>query len=389
MKSIPIAVACLSLGISRCVIADVSFTESLTVQAAGGMAMFESSGESTTYISGQRSRTDSTMSMNAKVANSFIGDGKSGDITLLDQDLSIRLLPDKKQYYMMSFAESRAHLQKSMEAMQAAQSSGGVLPVSARDCRWTGGNLLVDHPPGTEKIAGISTTKHVISKRQFCLDEQTGNACEMSWTLETWQAKRAPGAGEVLDFRKSFADAMGLGDLEAEFQGPGQTLLAMFADNWSEVVGELSALDGYPLRRVMQMSMGGEKCMAASGAPIAEDGLWSDIADAGYNAAIRQSGSEAGTAVGSATNEVIGDSVGGRIGGAVVGAAASQLIGGLTGMFQKKPASKNPSREEATRVPEPVTVFRIISEVSSWSEAKIPEERFRQPAQWKKIKTPD
>ena len=164
MKSIPTAFACLSLGISCCAVADVTFTESLTVHAAGGMSMFKSSGESTTYVSGQRARTDSTMSMNSKFMDSFTGDGKSGDITLLDQDLNIRLLPEKKQFYVMSFAESRARLQRSMEAMQAAQPSVGILPVSARNCQWTEGNLLVDHPSGSEKIAGISANKHVISK---------------------------------------------------------------------------------------------------------------------------------------------------------------------------------------------------------------------------------
>lgn len=136
------------------------------------------------------------------------------------------------------------------------------------------------------------------------------------------------------------------------------------------------------------MSLGGEKCTTASGEPIAEDGIWSDMSDASYNAAIAQTGAEAGTAVGDATTEALGDTVTGRIGGAAVGAAASKLIGGLTGMFSKKPETTRSSRQEAPQVVEQVTVFRITSEVTSWSESSIPEERFKEPAGWKKIKAP-
>jgi len=80
----------------------------------------------------------------------------------------------------------------------------------------------------------------------------------------------------------------------------------------------------------------------------------------------------------------MGNSVAGSIGGAAVGAAAGELIGGLTGMFRKK-KKKNPAvQKEVKPEDQQVTVFRIKTQVTSWSKDTIAGERFEEPVGWKK-----
>lgn len=390
MKSTAFLLPALSLSISfSSAFADVRYTETVTVEAAGGISMFSSESESVVELSGLKSRTDSTLSMDSMFAQVLGGRGDRSDIISVDEGRSIHLLPDKKQYYVMSFVESRAQLQKSIQAMADANSAGNPLPISAENCQWTDGDLEVEHPSGSTKIAGIKTRPHTIRKRQFCHDRQTGNTCEITWRLETWLAKRVPGEGEVREFRQAYAKAMGLDTVGGQTGTPAHGLLAMFGDNWEELESEFEEMQGFPMRTIMQMNMGGETCTTASGKPIATDSLWSDTSTAAYNAAIAQTGAEAGSAVGEAASESLGDSIGGSIGGAAIGAAAGELIGGLSSMFQKK------KKKPAKQAPEPevhavkaITVFRITTEVDSWDRKSIPSERFAEPAHWKKIKRP-
>ena len=41
-----------------------------------------------------------------------------------------------------------------------------------------------------------------------------------------------------------------------------------------EVVAEVAKLEGFPMRTVMQMDIGGEQCTTASGQPITSDEAW-------------------------------------------------------------------------------------------------------------------
>jgi hypothetical protein len=385
MRSSSLLVASCYLFVSSAVWADIRFAETTTIEGAGGMAMFASTVESVTEISDRKSRVDSKVSMESTIARMFADDGPSSDIILVDEGRSLRLLPDKKQYYVLTFAEARQQLESSMQAMRDAQSSGGALPVSAQGCKWTDGDLEVEHPSGTTNIAGIKTRRHTIWKRQFCHDAQTGNSCDITLFLETWLAKKVPAEAEVLKFREAHAAAMGLDTGKQEHLVSVQNLLAMFGDNWSEIESEFDQMRGYPMRTIMEMKMGGQQCTTASGKPIAQDGLWSDTYGAAYDAAVGQTAAEAGSAVGDAAGKSLGDSVGGSIGGAAVGAAASELIGGLSSMFKRTKKAAKPAPEQ---VAEDVTVFRITTEVNSWEKASISSDRFDEPADWKKIKRP-
>jgi hypothetical protein len=327
--------------------------------------------------------------MKSKIASMFAGSGRNSSIVRLDKQLSWNLLPEKRQYSETTFAQARAQMQQAMQSMEQARSSAGssqALPVSAEGCQWTKGDLEVEHPGDKERIADIKAEKHIIRMRQSCTDPDSGKTCDITWVMETWLAKKVPAEKEARQFQQSYAQAMGMDDVARQVQGPGQNLLAMFADNWDDVVDELDKMKGYPLRTVMQMGIGGEQCTTASGQPIAMDEIWADASTAAYNAALDQSGYEAGSAVGRAAGESLGGSVAGSIGGAAIGAAAGELFGGLTSMFKKEKAAK--PAPQTTAEGQQITAFRITTEVTSWSEITIPADRFDEPVGWKKLGKP-
>ena len=385
MKASPLIAATLLLAVAPSALSDISYAQRIKVEAAGGMSIFASEGDMLTQISGDKSRTESSMKMKSRLMGAFAGGGNTANIVRLDKALTWNLLPDKKQYSEMTFAALKAQMEEARKAMQKSQANGAALPVSAEGCEWTDGNLEVEHPGGTEKVAGIKTKKHIIRMRQSCTDPQSGKTCDVTWLMETWLAKKVPAEKEVRKFREAYATAMGLDGVMGQVEGPGQGLLAMFANNWDEVVEEFEKMKGYPLRTAMQMGIGGEQCTTASGQPIAMDKIWADASTAAYNSALDQAGYEAGSAMGRAAGESLGNSVAGSIGGAAVGAAAGELIGGLTSMFKKKKTVEAEPPPPVAAADQQVTVFRITTEVIDWSEITIPDERFDEPVGWKKL----
>jgi hypothetical protein len=385
MKASSLIAATLLLAVAPSVLSDISYAQRIKVEAAGGMSIFASEGDMLTQISGDKSRTESTMKMKSRLMGAFAGGGNTANIVRLDKALTWNLLPDKKQYSEMTFAALKAQMEEARKAMQKSQANGAALPVSAEGCEWTDGNLEVEHPGGTEKVAGIKTKKHIIRMRQSCTDPESGKTCDITWLMETWLAKKVPAEKEARKFREAYATAMGLDGVMGQVEGPGQGLLAMFANNWDEVVDEFEKMKGYPLRTAMQMGIGGEQCTTASGQPIAMDKIWADASTAAYNSALDQAGYEAGSAMGRAAGESLGNSVAGSIGGAAVGAAASELIGGLTSMFKKKKTVEAEPPPPVATADQQVTVFRITTEVIDWSEITIPAERFDEPVGWKKL----
>jgi hypothetical protein len=255
-----------------------------------------------------------------------------------------------------------------MKDAQGSGGPGGALPVSTEGCQWSEGETNVEHGNGIEKIAGLDTRKHVIRVKQSCTDPETKKTCDITWLMETWLASSVPGQQQATQFQQAYATALGMDEVMRQAQGPAQSLLSMFTGNWKEVVAEVSKLEGFPLRTVMQMGIGGAQCTTASGQPITSDEAWSGSA-------------------GTSTGESVGSALGGSLGGAA-GAAAGQLIGGLSGMFGKKAAepATQPATQPATGAAgAEVTVFRISTETTRWSEGPVPAERFEVPAGWKRI----
>lgn len=370
--------------------ADIRFTQSIKVDAGGGLAMMASEGTSTTEITGDKSRTETQLQMKSKMMRMFAGDGRTGSIVRLDQDLIWNLDFNQSQYTEMTFEALRQQQAQMMEAMSGGQQDGA-LPVDAEGCDWGDAKLSVEHPGDREKIAGMGAEKHVLLLNQSCTDPQTQRTCDMTWMLETWLADDVPGDREAAAFQQRFARAMGVDELTGSVGGTAQGLVSMFGDNWGDLGDALDDLEGYPVRTVMQMGIGGEQCTTESGQPIATDSIWADASTAAYNAGLAQAQSEAGYAVGSAIGESIGDSIGGKIGGAAAGAAARELISGFGSMFgskKKADPEPGPKTQQNNSIPAQVTVFRIESEVQSWSDEPIDAARFELPDGFTQVSYP-
>lgn len=371
------------LAASMPTLADISYSQRIEIEGGGMMSMFSSTGETVSHISGDKARSESRMKMASRLASLAAGDQDTATIIRLDKGLTWNLQLDEQRYSEVSFAEARAQME---ESMQGLEESGGGLPVSEEGCQWSERDVEVENDVDREKIAGIKSRKHVIRVRQSCTDPDTRKTCDMTWVMESWMAKNVPGEKEARAFHEKYMEAMGLDDVAQHVQGPGLAMLGMFGDNWDQVVDRLEDIKGYPLRTVMQMGMGGEQCTTAAGQPLAMDELWADASTSAYNAALEQAGYEAGSATGRAVGESLGESIAGNIGGAAVGAAAGELIGGLTGMFKKKKEPKETrTQASVSEGDRQVTLFRITTEVTEWSEVSVPDSRFEVPAGWKKI----
>lgn len=364
--------------------ADISYSEHVTVKAFGGMSMFASEGTVLTQISGDKARIDNNLKMNSIVAKAVAGNESSESIVRIDREVLWNLNPDKRQYTQQSFAELKARRVEALKAMQHTQDgSGGALPISAQGCQWSEGDLEFERPRGKEEVAGITTTKNIVRKQQSCEDRDTGNTCEISWTMENWMASEVPGEKEVRAFRTAWSQALGLSNSALAVEGPGAILIGMFASNWEAVAAELEQVKGYPLRTVMQMQIGGKECESSSGRSIVTDELWEGASSAAYNETLDETGGAAGSAIGDATDESLGGGIAGSIGGAAIGAATGQVIGGLTDMFKK--TAEDPKEETPRAADTKVTVFTLTSEITDWSETAIPPERFEAPEDWKKL----
>lgn len=365
--------------------ADVTLHQNVTVSASGAMSMMGSSGTVTTMVSGDRGRTENHVESNSAMIRKFAKNANTATIILLDDELMLNLAPEKKQYSEMTFAQLRAQMEKSMaEAEKIGDGDGGGLPVSQDECQWSEPEMKVDKTGEKQKFAGIKAAQTIISVSQTCTVPDSDKSCDMVWNMEFWNAKRMPGGKEATAFQKGMASAMG-GDEELSMvQAQARGLMAMFKNGWEDVLKESGKMDGYPVKTVMSLEMGGESCTTGAGQPIAMDDVWSAAADAGVNSAASSAAGHAGSAVGTQAAESVGGGVGGSIAGSAIGAASRELVSGAFSKFRKKKKDK-PVAEAANPASGSVKLFEITTELTGVDEKDVPDSQFEVPAGWEKV----
>jgi hypothetical protein len=298
-------------------------------------------------------------------------------ITRLDQEMTYVLKPDLRSYHEKSLDTLSEELAELRGQVNAA-AGGQVLPVATENCEWSEARFKAKKTKEKERIAGKRATRHILTMRQSCTDEVSGQSCDLQWIMEPWLASKLPGYGEVSGFYAEFADQLGMDYLIPQMPGGSQMLLALFPNRWESLLDELEAFEGYPMRTVMTMKIGGRACLNAAGEEITEDSLWGDAADSAYGAAVGATGSEANRAVTDATSEAMGDSVGGSIGSSAIGAATGEIIGGIFSTKKKKRKSKPKKKSQNG----PVTVFRITTEITDWDEGDTSDDLYEVPVGW-------
>jgi len=369
-------------------IADVTLRQNVSVSASGIMSMMGSNGTVTTVISGDRGRTENQMESTSKMMKRFAKNVNTATIVLLDDERMLSLAPEKQEYSEMTFEEMRAQMEKSMAEVEKMGNQGG-LPVSEGDCQWSPPELKVNKTNEKQKFADIKAEQTIISVTQTCTVPDTKKSCDMIWNMEFWNAKRMPGGEEALSFQKGMARAMGGDEALGMAQVYTRGLLAMFKKGWEDVLEESGKMEGYPVKTVMSLEMGGELCTTGAGQPIAMDDIWADAADVSMNAATASASAQASGAAGSAAAGAVGNGIGGSIAGSAVGAASREIVGSMFKKFRKKKKEETEpvaqTAEQANPASGKVTIFTISTELTGVDEKDVPDNLFVVPAGWKKV----
>ena len=368
-------------------LADVTLHQDVSVSGAGAMSMMGSKGTVTTVISGNRGRTENRMESTSRLMKKFAKNANTATIVLLDDELMLNLMPEQKQYSEMTFEQLRAQVDKSMAQ---AEEVGGQesLPVSEDECQWSPPEMKVENTGEKQKFAGVKAKQTIISVSQTCTVPDSGKSCNMTWNMEYWNAKRMPGHKEAISFQEGLARAMGGDEALGLAQVQARGLMAMFKKGWDDVLKESGKMEGFPVKTVMSLEMGGESCTTGAGQPIAMDDVWSEVADASVDAAASSAAGHAGSAASSKVAESIGGGVGGSVAGSAIGAASRELMSGAFKKFGKKKKKEKQVEETVDPASALVTLFTITTELTGVDEGDVADSSFEAPADWEKVAGP-
>jgi hypothetical protein len=387
-----LAVASLSAG------ADVTIEERVDVGAIGGFSMAAMEGKSVTRVSGDKARTDSDMQFKSKFMRAFSGPpGGSAQIVRLDQQKIYEVDIGGKQYTEMSFAEMRQATQQAMQqAEQAMQQQSGAgapgaaaMPVDEQRCEWSEPRTDVRRTGERATIAGVAAEQAVVSVARTCRDRETGKACDIMFDMEQWLAPDAPGGPELRQFWMNYARSLGFDETTARsMKARYQQLLGQYDSVWKDVAARAGELEGYPLKSVITLRMGGPECTTDDGQPLS-DSMFGDATAAGLDAGTASAASAAGSIAAQEAAKQAGSGLGGSIAGSAAGAFTGKLASSLMEKMKKqKEQVAQPEPEAPASGPGSVTLFRIVTETTSISPSAVPADAFEVPAGFRKIANP-
>ncbi len=249
--------------------ADVTLQEQMSLSGAGMMKMANMSGTTTTTISGDRARTESTMQFESGMMRAFArGAGGHIEIVRLDQDKLYSLDPKKKTYTETTFAEQRAQMQQAMEQMSKGQASQqqATSGVDESECEWSDPKSEVKRTGEKASIAGFEAERVTITATQSCRNKKTGDVCDFGLALDQWLAPGFEASSEAQAYQRAYAEKLGLGAASSrEFAERAQSMFGRYQGIWSEVATKMRDLDvkGYPVKSGFSLGVGGPQCQSA------------------------------------------------------------------------------------------------------------------------------
>jgi hypothetical protein len=379
LSCVPLALYCTTAA------ADVRLTEAFQVEAIGSVGMLTAAGEVTTVLADGKLRRDRQLTDSTISAQELRSNDHPVTIILLDQGLWQNLQPERREYSQLSFDALRQQLDYGTGTTGDELDGETLLdlPVTEAECRWSSPKSSVQHTGVTEEIAGVRAEQYRISVQQTCYAPVDSQACHLAWNLEQWTAKRIPGQKELVAFGERLTRAMGGEDLLSVARNQGAGLLGLFQLGWNRVLLEAGVLEGYPVRTVMSLEIGGERCTSAAGEPIVQSSDWSvmqDIAkETGRNTAQKTASNMAA--------QTAAQSIGG-LGGAITGTAISEASRRVFDNLRKKKLEEEAARKQGPPAGdgEPsVLLFMITAEITSISKDKAADELFTIPAGWQQV----
>jgi hypothetical protein len=346
-----------ALGMASAIVrADVTITRSTSVEGLGGTALANSTGTTTTIISGNKSRTVTEMKMQSKLVGFLARNavGPTAEIVLLDDDKIDHLNLSKKEYTETTFEQLRSQMQQAQEQMKSnADKSQQPSAVDQSKCVWLPAKVSVNKTGETAQIAGFDSQRMIVTATQPCQDKDTGSICDITLVLDMWTSADFSESPEARKYYSSYAKKMGFD--AATLQDSSQRAKALFSQYqgiWSEVSGKMESIKGYPVKNGFTMAMGGAQCKD----PKAQQSQSGD--------------SDSSSASG--------------------GGLAGALAGGLGGLFHKKSDSDAPAAPAAPATPPvplppgEVALMTVTSQLVSISTDTVSPDLFAVPADFKK-----
>jgi hypothetical protein len=327
--------------------ADVRLTEQVTVQGSGVMSLANMSGSTVTAISGNNARIDNNLQMESRLARMFTRDaGNLAEVVRLDDDAVLEIETGKKRYRESSISARRAQLEQAAQQMRQAQAQQ---PTSSglddSQCEWSEPKTQVTKTGNTSSFAGISAQQTTVVVKQSCKLRTSGAVCDVSIASDLWLAPDFPGAKEAQQFRKAYAEKLGLATGSGTFGQQSQSLLGRYPGSWQRLAEEMGKLKGQPVKNVFSLEMDGAGCTASQQSQ-ANGGSGNDANPAGV---------------------------------------AGQIIGGL---FGRKKSAEEPAAAKSAATgssPTAVVVLRLTSELTAIESAALDPGTFQAPANFKKV----
>jgi hypothetical protein len=348
-----------AFGIASAIVrADVTITRSTSVEGIGGTTLANSTGTTTTTISGNKSRTVTETKMQSKLVGFLARNaaGPTAEIVLLDDDKIDHLNLNKKEYTETTFEQLRSQMQQAQDQVKSNADKSPQQQPSAVDqskCVWLPAKVSVNKTGETAQVAGYDSQRTIVTATQPCQDKDSGSICDITLVLDMWTSAGFSESPEARKFYSNYATKMGFD--AASLQDSSQRAKALFGQYqgiWSEVSGKMQSIKGYPVKNGFTMAMGGAQCKD----PKAQQ---------------NQSGDS--------------DNSSNSGGGGLAGA----LAGGLGGLFHKKSDSDAPAQAAPATPPVPlppgeVALMTVTTQLVSVSTDTVSPDLFAVPADFKK-----
>jgi len=363
--------------------ADVRLEQSVTVEARGLVSVFD--GEQTLYteISGDRARIERWEGVPARTRDESV-------IIDIDGHLRWELEPDDRVYTTVDLGEHRMRDARDIEAIaQMPQDGPDALPVTEANCRWDRIRVNIDRTGEKRQIAGVKAEQYLLTAEQTCAVPDTHQACDVTWVLDYWNARRMPGSREVGDFRRELGERIGAPELLALTPLVPRGLLALFEQGWIELAYETEALRGYPVRTLMSLHIGGKQCRNRSDQEITRDTVWSRVKEDSIQATKQSAAATAGQVV---AGQVF-QRTGGGLGGMIASTAADIFTRDTAARAMERDEKQQPpvqvgAESAHERIEGQVQIFRITTELRSINDEGLEPERFEVPPDWFEAKAP-
>jgi hypothetical protein len=375
--------------------ADVVIEETMNTDGVAGFSLLAMQGTTTRSLSADKERTDSNLQFKSKFLNTFAGgSGPTSEIVRLDKGLMWDVQSKSKTYTERTFADARAAMEKAMQQMEAASQQAQAqqpqqqLPIDASESQCSA-PVVESRVTGEQAtIAGLQTSRQIVSLKQTCTDPKTMKACDMVWSIEEWSTAQAPGMAESKAFALNYAKQMGLDASSMQaMQNRMQNAFSQYKGTWTELMTKASAFQGYPLKTALQMSMGGPQCTTDDGTQVAAVPGFSDAVMAGVDAGVGTAAGEVASAATQAAVSKVGGGAAGAVAGSAVGGFASKFGSNMMSKLHKKDAAQAKADTPAAAPTEAgmIRLFRLQTETTAIRGDAIPASTFEVPAGFKKI----